>query len=123
MMPYLIGISGNMGAETLNVVPSQLNVWKGNAYYSNDGNFIIASVLELPPVDNIGPSIHRYELVDDNQIIKAEIEDFKVRLYNPNDMIAFLREAGFREIHLTKAFARNTKPDKGDELIIYECRE
>lgn len=109
--------------ETLNAAPTQLNIWKGNAYYKSDGKLIIASFLELPTIDNIGSSICRYELVDGNQIIKTEIEDFKVRLYKPNDMIVLLKEVGFKKIYLTKAFARNTKPDEGDKLIVYECKK
>ncbi len=66
-------------------------------------------------------SICRYELVTAGNIIKTSIEDFKVRMYEPNDLKEKLENIGFSEVNLRKTFERHTAPDANDGSIIYEC--
>lgn len=110
-------------AETLKSIPSQLGVWRASVWHRKDGKFIIANFLELPLEDKVKPMICKYELVDDNQIVKTEIEDFKVRLYEPNDLIQMLKEIGFQTIRMIKAFDKTKPPNAEDVEIIYECRK
>ena len=77
--------------------------------------------LDLPPEDNVGASISKYELVDGSQIIHTEIEDFKVRLYAPQELIAALQEGGFSEIKMHKTFEIGNLPAGDDEVVVYEC--
>lgn len=56
-------------------------------------------------------------------LINTEVEQLKVRLYDPYALCSMLREVGFREIRLIKAFDCIKQADESDELIIYECRK
>jgi ribosomal protein S18 acetylase RimI-like enzyme/2-polyprenyl-3-methyl-5-hydroxy-6-metoxy-1,4-benzoquinol methylase len=100
----------------------QCKVWTGDVWHRQDRKFIIANFLTLPDHDDIRHSIARYELVDGNQIIQTEIEDFKVKLYNPKDLIKMLDEAGFKDIRMIQTFDMSAKPNENDEVIVYECR-
>jgi SAM-dependent methyltransferase len=110
-------------AETQAAVSSNSGPWTGSVWRKNNGQFIIANFLELPLQDNVIPSIGRYELVDGNEIIKTEIEDFKVRIYEPVLLIQLLKEVGFKDIKTFKAFDRAAAPDENDDVIVYECRK
>jgi hypothetical protein len=68
-------------------------------------------------------SIGKYELIDRNDIIHTEIETYKIRLYQPEELIELLTRVGFSKIRTIKAFSINADPDKDDEVIIYECKK
>jgi hypothetical protein len=75
-------------------------------------------------VNDICVCTQKYELVKNNRIISTEVEEMKIRLYDdPEVFIALLKEVGFKEIKLIKAFDRTMVPGKDDEVIIYECRK
>ena len=100
-----------------------VNVWTGNVWYRDDGKYIIHNSCTLPDHDNIRHSISRYELVDGHRIIQVEMEDFKVRLYDQDQLYTILREIGFSEIKILKVFDRDKLADSSDEEIVYECRK
>ena len=54
-------------------------------------------------------------------IIKAEVEAFKVRMYEPNDLKEKLEKIGFSEVNLRKTFESNARPNENDERIVCEC--
>lgn len=110
-------------AETLKAIPEQLGIWKGSIRRFADGKKILLSTLDLPLEDNIGTTLCRYDLIDGNNIIKTEIENFQVRLHDPIQLCSILKEAGFKDIKMIKPFDRNKKSDSNDELVIYECRK
>ena len=110
-------------AETLKAIPEQLGIWKGSVRELTDEKKILLSTLDLPLEDNIGTTLCRYDLIEGNNIIKTEIENFRVRLHDPIQLCSILKEAGFKDIKMIKPFDRNKKPDSNDELVIYECRK
>jgi hypothetical protein len=77
----------------------------------------------LPDQNNIRHSIARYELVDGNHIVQTEIEDFKVRLYDSDELSSMLRDVGFSVIKKLKAFDCEKSADKNDEVVIFECKK
>jgi len=99
------------------------NRWTGSCKTRPDGKMIILSTLSLPPENHISQTLCRYELVDGHEIVKTEIELFKVRLYEPDVLTKMLHEAGFQEIKTLKAFDRNRSPDETDDVIVYECQK
>jgi len=99
------------------------NRWTGSYKMRPDGQMIMLSTLSLPSENHISQILCRYELVDGNEIVKTEIEHFKVRLYETGGLIKMLQEAGFQEIKTHKAFQRNRSPDETDEVIVFECRK
>ncbi len=108
--------------ETLKSLPA-LGVWRGSSWHKEDGSFIIANYMANLD-DDICVATQKYELVKDNRIVSTEVEEMKIRLYDdPEILIGILKEIGFKEIKLVKAFDRTRMPDKEDEVIIYECRK
>lgn len=108
-------------AETSKIVPDQLGVWRGVACDKPDGNLILVNRLTTFE-NNVCYSIDKYELVEKGQIIQTEIERFNVRIYDdPAILMNLLKEAGFKEIKMIKAFNRTAEPDNDDSSMVYEC--
>lgn len=99
------------------------NRWTGSSKIRPDGKTIILSTLSLPAQNGISHILCKYELVDGHEVIKTEIEHFKVRLYHPKDILRMLEEIGFQDIKTHKAFERMRPPADTDEVIVYECRK
>ena len=73
--------------------------------------------------DNICNAIGKYELVEKNQVIHTEIEELKVKIYEPDPLMEMLKSAGFKRIRTLKAFDQSSGPANQDESIVYECRK
>lgn len=107
--------------ETLKAVPP-LGIWRGSIWHKPDGKMILLNQLATLE-GRLCSSIGKYELVDGNRIIHTEIEELKVRLYDPSTLIELLKEVGFRDIRVLKAFDCSAVPDANDEDIVYECKK
>ena len=86
-----------------------------------DGRKIVISSMNLPLINNIGQSICRYELIENNQIVKTEVETYELQFYEADEMESLLTEAGFSNIRIIKAFEHGKTPDSSDDVIVYEC--
>ena len=110
-------------AESSKSVPNQFGIWRGAVCHKPDGKMIIVNRLTTLE-DGVCHSIDKYELVDSNRIIQTEIETFNVRLYDdPSVLIDMLKAAGFREIRMMKAFDKESSPDIGASVTVYECKK
>lgn len=107
--------------DTLKAVPP-LEVWRGSVWHKPDGRMIMLSQLATFK-DNICHSIGKYELVENNSIIRTEVEELKVKIYDPLELDELLNSCGFKHVRRIKAFDRNATPDESDEAIVYECRK
>jgi SAM-dependent methyltransferase len=107
-------------AETLKSVPT-LGVWHGSFWQRPDGKRILLSSCSSME-DNVLTSIGKYELIENNTILHTEVEELKVRIYQPDELTLILKEAGFKGVKIVKAFERGSSPDENDESIVYECR-
>ena len=105
-------------AENMASIPAELGIWKGSVQKREDDKLIIHSYFDLPLKDNVGESIHKYQLIDSNNTVKTEIEYFKVRLYEPEQLFDQLYEIGFRHIRILNSFDHNPNPD---QITIFEC--
>jgi hypothetical protein len=106
-------------AKTPKSIPPS-GIWRGSKWTRADGKKIIAfqcSSLE----GNICSFVNKYELFHDNKIILTEIEELNVRIYDPEEMVAILKDVGFRSVKMIKAFDPKRPPDNSDETIVYEC--
>lgn len=110
-------------AETLKAIPEKFGVPRSSAYKRNDGNMILATFFDVPPENNVGTSICRYELIIGNQITQTEIEEFKLRMYDPEHLVKILKNIGFSSVNLRKSFDRALSPDDTDEIVVCECRK
>lgn len=110
-------------AETLQSVPTQCGIWRGDNWTRSDGSNILASFLDLPVENNIGTVICRYELVQHNTIMKTEIEKLSIQLYDPKELASMLTDVGFKNIKMLKAFDVKKQADPKDEIIVFKCRK
>lgn len=106
--------------DTLKAVP-ELNVWRGSTWHKPDGQMIMLSQLASME-GNVCNSIGKYELVHNNSIIHTEIEELKVRIYDPHELTELLKSCGFK-VRAIKAFDSSAAPDEHDEAVVYECRK
>jgi len=66
----------------------------------------------------------KYELIQGNSVVQTEIEEYKIRIYSkPDFLLNLLKETGFSEVRLVKAFDRKAKPHPSDESYVFECRK
>ncbi len=66
-------------------------------------------------------SVAKYELIDKNQVIKTEVEEYKIKIYEPRSLLELLKSIRFRDVKILKAFYRSNGPGDSDESIVYEC--
>lgn len=107
--------------ETHKAVPP-LNIWRGSKWNRSDGKMIMFSSCAALE-GNVCSSMGKYELIHHNSIIRTEIEELKVRIYEPSELIEILNGCGFKHIRTIKAFEHYAAPGNDDESIVYECRK
>jgi len=110
-------------AETPKTMPNQFGVPRSFTYKCNDNSMIIATYFNLQSENNICTSICRYEMVQSNEITKTEIEELKVRFYDPETLTRQLKNIGFSKVTLRKAYNREMAPGQNDEVVVYECQK
>ena len=86
-----------------------------------DGRKIVISSMNLSLINAIGQSICRYELIENNQIVKTEVEIYELQFYDVDEMESLLTEAGFSNIRIIQAFEHGKTLDGSDGEIVYEC--
>lgn len=108
--------------ETSLSVPSPTGVWRGSVWHPTDSyQKILASFFSTVEHD-ICTAIGRYELVENNQIIQTEIEEYKIKLYDDTSTLnELLSEIGFSSIRMVQAFDNTQQPNKDDAVKIFEC--
>lgn len=106
--------------ETLKAVPP-LDVWRGSVWHKPNAQMIMLSSLATMK-DNVCNSIGKYELAYNNSVIHTEIEELKVRIYDPLELTEILKSCGFK-VRAIKAFDGSATPDENDEAVVYECRK
>lgn len=107
--------------ETKHAVP-ELGVWRGSKWLRPDGKMILLSSCSSIDGD-ICSSVAKYELIDKNQVLQTEIEEYKIKIYEPRSLLGLLKSIGFSDVKILKAFDRSNGPTDSDESIVYECRK
>ncbi len=108
--------------ETSLSVPSPTSVWRGSVWHPTDSHQKILASFFSTVEHDICTAIGRYELLENNQIIQTEIEEYKVKLYDDTSTLnELLCEAGFSSIRMVKAFDKTQQPNKDDAVKIFEC--
>lgn len=109
--------------ETTSAIGKELGIWHGSRWCLEDNKVILMSQL-IKLSEEICYAIGKYELVEGNQIVQTEIEEYKIRLYNePAFLINLLDSIGFSNLRLVKAFDRSVSPKIDDISIVFECRK
>jgi SAM-dependent methyltransferase len=108
-------------AETMQAVPQQ-GIWRGSVWPKPNGQKIILSQLATLQ-DDICTSLCKYEMMETGNITHTEIEELRVKIYQPDHLLEMLKAAGFQHIRTLKAFDQSLQPANQDESIVYECRK
>lgn len=111
--------------ETLNSVNAQPGVWKGTWVDKQDGSKIVLSTLsKFDDCTSIETILCQYTLWEKNRISQIEVEDFRLKHYEPFQIENLLMQHGFKIIGKWK-----TDPHKLEEAppesptIMYECKK
>lgn len=107
--------------RTSHAIPP-LGVWKGKRFRREDGKMLIYSLCTALE-GNIFIPFARFELIDQHRVIQTEVEEFKVRIYEPEEMCGLLKEAGFKNVRTLRAFDHNQDPEENAKTIIYEAEK
>lgn len=108
--------------ETIHKPHHPYGSWQGSVWHKKENELLMLSYLPLSRQNNIKSFIFKYELVEKGRIIDTEVEEYKIRVYEPRELLPALKKVGFSHIRMVKAFERNATPDENnDEYIVYEC--
>jgi len=99
------------------------HAWTGNMHEASNGKKILLSTMNLPINNDIGETICRYDLIEENKIIKTDIEFFKIKFYQLREIENMLSNVGFSNIKILKAFEHTASPDAQDTTVIFECEK
>ena len=108
-----------MTAEFLKM--QEVSEWFYNAIACPDGKIITLATMHEPADGFVQKTICRYDLLEDNTIIKTEHEIYTLRFYTKAMMNHILQAAGFKHIRCLKAFDYQALAADDDGIVIYEC--
>jgi len=95
--------------------------WNGFWIDTGDGSKIVANTLAGYQEESQTQTVLcRYELWENNQIVKTEVEEFRIRLYATDEMDRYLSKHGFDIIKKTEPYTDAPLKDTS-EVILYEC--
>lgn len=109
--------------ETLWAVDEGQGIWNGKWVDKPDGSKIVLSTLnQFDAQTNIQTVLCRYELWENNAVTRTEVEDFRMRFYEPSEIEYLLQQHGFKvvgkwQIEPYEGF----EADESSAFIQYEC--
>lgn len=118
-----LGSNGTLAFEvdTLACAQNLEPTWTGNSVLKSDGSRILLSTYnEFEPSTNIMTTLCRYEHWENNRIVQTQVEDFRVRLYDPATLIDVLKHHGFKVNAISTPFSKD-EIDKNTETVLVEC--
>jgi len=109
--------------ETLKAIGDPQGVWKGSWVNKGNGAKIVINTLSrFDSTTQIETILCRYELWEENAISRTEVEDFRLRLYEPKEIEQLL------ELHELKVIGKwqaepHSRIEASDNatVILYEC--
>lgn len=107
--------------DTPRCVNTPQGIWKGGWVNKSDGSKIVLSTFSRFNVESrVDETLCRYELWHNNIVTKTEAEDFRVRLYEMQEIEALLKENNLRVVDRWLPDAK-IAPDDQSETVLYEC--
>lgn len=99
--------------------PSWDYPWGGRWRDLPEGRRIVISWLSRYNAETrIMSSMNRYELVEGQNLVRTEYEQFNLRFYDPEEIQFLAKEAGFSEITLFEAYGFAPPPPEADTLVL-----
>jgi SAM-dependent methyltransferase len=109
--------------ETLKAIREPQGIWKGRWVNKPDGSKIVVNILSrFDPVSRVETGLFRYELWEENEISRIEVENYQVRHYQPMEIEQLLKQHGLKVVGKWQAepHSRIEATDNSD-VILYEC--
>lgn len=108
---------------TLKALGDSQGTWKGKWVNKPDGSKIVINTLSrFDSSTRIETTLCRYELWENNVIASTEVEDFRLRYYEPTEMETLLKQCGLKIAGKWQAEPySNKKANKSSPVILYEC--
>lgn len=107
--------------ETLQSVSKHLGIWNGTFVTKSDGSkIVISSLPRFDEVTKVQTSMNKYELWEQDSITQTELEIFKLRFYELNEMDHILNQYGLEVNNKLVPYTQHP-PDSDTETILYEC--
>jgi len=109
--------------ETLKAIGEPQGIWKGSCVNKPDGSKIVINTLSrFDTTSRVETVLCRYELWEENMISRTEVEDFRLRLYEPLEIEQLLEQHSLKIIGKWQAepYSRVEASDTS-AVILYEC--
>lgn len=107
--------------DTLSSFAESQDVWKGHWIDKPDGSKLVLNTFaKFDAASRVNTTLCRYELWVKNRVVKTEVEDFRVRLYELEEMENLLQYHGFKVVNASVPYT-GAKPDKKTDCIVLEC--
>lgn len=109
--------------DTIRSINTPQEVWKGHWIDKPDGSKLVLNTFSrFEPLSQINIILCKYELWEENSITKVEVEDFRVKLYEEDEMEELLKHHGFKMIGKYLPYT-SEKPSNQAETILYVCEK
>lgn len=109
--------------ETTAAVSQAQGCWKGGWVNRGDGSKIVINTLScFDEFSHVETILCRYELWEKNHITRTEVEDFRLKLYEPSEIEQLLAQANFKVVEKWQAepYVKLEATD-ASPVILYEC--
>jgi SAM-dependent methyltransferase len=109
--------------ETLASLEKSNGIWHGKWVNKSDGSKIVVNTLsQFDSISRIETVLCRYELWEENKITCTEVEDFRLRLYEQNEIDLLLTQYGLNINGKWHAQPyTNINANENTSVILYEC--
>lgn len=109
--------------ETLKATNNQHGIWQTRWIDKPDGSLLVGSFASrFDTQTRIETILCRYELWQSNSVVQMEVEDFRLRLYEMNELDDLLQEYGFQVEHKYIPYTAQ-EADENAPVVLYECRK
>lgn len=104
--------------QSMNPIPG---IWQGSSVIKPNGQRIVLNTYaQFNTKNRVSQTLCRYELWDSNTIVKTEVEEFNVRLYELSEIEPLLKKHNLRVAKTLEPYTNN-KPDSKPKSILFEC--
>lgn len=108
--------------ETLKALSDSQNSWKERFVKKGVSKIILKTKANFDPISKIETTVCHYELWEDGKKKLTETEDFKVKLYNFNEIEPLLIQNNLKVLGKWKLRSdMKIEASKNSDLILYEC--
>lgn len=83
---------------------------------------VLSSAARFDPLSKVQTSVTKYELWKEGNVVKTELEEFRLRLYSQEEIISFLSNAGFKCDSITIPYTDRLAKEKEGYVQLSCCK-